>query len=846
MAGPADGPVDGPAPRAQHPPATFVPRPSHAPRLPHNLFPDMPGPPPRVAPPQGAYEELDFDFGGHAGSAGMDAFLPPPDSGNGSMARNGILAGEWEGRGELGAQVPVACGKLNLTINLPAASPVGVVYPNFDPYCFGPAAMAGPAVHGGAFPASSAFGGRNLAVTEVPTRTPSFTYSDVSGGDGPKSGGSPDNAAAEPERPVRKRVANACDQCFQRKAACDGQSPCARCIKLELECQRTRVRKKPGPPSGSAAARKRKAEASPAGGTASENERSPISVLDSQFSLGRPAFEVPMGLSPYGVDGSLMRPSDEAAKEMIHAFFRKTYHMSFPFLHKPTFLRTFRQQPPYLQFAMFANAARFASQRDIADRPRTASLHFYEHAKATLEPTMLRLPSLLPQETVAVVQTLILLMNYAAWAGSSTLGSRYITLAVMVARQAGMNREVRDLLRDARTQARKRQAGTSLFPPLASDPFGGFGVAVEGAGTEEAEELERLHAPRDAVAALSSMTPLDEEIRRRTWFVTFYCACAWSLSTNTTPLVGVTESQVNLPLTERDFRTLNQQSAAIAAHNGGGLALDAPSTTDQSHLTLPSRIGMGWPDFEPASRELVLRSTVASTASLAAQGNLVLMAQAFGIVSRVLAVKQRLRQHETGGPFCPNFPPSLAGEWLAAERAADEFWAALPPELVSGAAWDAMASDDSEYSEVVPGVLIVFLMARMSLHSPDRLPRSGAPMEPREEETRRRWVGSEQFLRCVDDARTMAQVLKKLYIRNPEALDYMKGLVVVGVHGSALVLLELVRGLRASRAHGVEELVAGTRRDVGYHIRSLRGVQHNIAAAGKLADQLEGELAMCI
>ncbi|KAI9015634.1 fungal-specific transcription factor domain-containing protein [Hyaloraphidium curvatum] len=749
-----------------------------------------------------AYAPLDFDFGGAAEAPEAATALFPaafPDD-----------------------------GELGVTFEMTAPSPDGLAYPDFDLYGLGPPALVAPGLAASAAPDGPflAFDGRTLGVAGPFVRTPS---SSTMGSD----------------RPVRKRVANACDQCFQRKAACDGQAPCARCIKLELDCARTRIRKKPGPAVGSVSARKRKTKASPESGSGTEFERSPSFVLDSQFSLGRQPSDVSIGLSPYGMSSALMLPSDEAAGDMIKSFFRKTYYMSFPFLHKPTFLSTFRQQPPYLQFAIFANAARFASQRDISDRPRTAALHFYEHAKATLEPTMLRLPSLLPQETVAVVQTLLLLMNYCGWVGSKTLGQRFINLAVMVARQSGMNREVRDLLKDARRQASKRQAGQAPFAPGGSEGFGDLRLAVDGAGTDEAEELERLHEPRDQVAALSSMTPLDEEIRRRTWFVTFYCACAWSLSTKDPPLVAVSESQVNLPLTERDFNLLNQQSVAIAARSGDGLALDSPGPEEQSCLTLPSRISMGWPDFEPGARVLVLQSTVATTEALAAQGNFGLMAHAFGIAARVLAVKQKLQQHETAGPFCPYFPPSLAAEWLAAERAADEFWAALPPELVSGAAWDSLASDDTEYSEVVPGVLLVFLMSRMSLNSPDRLPMNGAPMEPRDEETRRRWVASAQFLRCVEDARTMAQILKKLYIRNPEAIDYMKGLVLIGVYGSGLTLLELVRNLSQGEVPGVEELVAGAREDVGYHVRSLRGVQHTIPLAGKLADHLDGELAAC-
>ena len=479
------------------------------------------------------------------------------------------------------------------------------------------------------------------------------------------------------------------------------------------------------------------------------------------------------------------------------------------------------------------------------------------------------------------------MMNYASWAGAGTLAHRYISLAVMLARDSQMNREIKDVLKDARRQ--RGIFGLRNQPVLSDGASDSESATLLKLGVEQSSKRVMVEdgrggtmlsksqddlrvveevIPLDPVQELASLSPLEEEVRRRTWFVTFYAAwlvlvrrcalpiiafltraifsSAWGFSTNTVPLVTVNDTQTNLPLTEGDFLTLLPKPLVESSAAPGSLDFFNQSPSLEAGVlnrnTLPSQVVMGWPDFDKASRNVVLESLIRAPGVLThTGGNLSLMSQAFGMVSRVIEVKQSARLHGIEGPFDEKCPDHIRVRFEKVEEAMDEWWDAVPADLISGTAWDSLATYEGEYSEVVPGVLLTFLMARISLRSPDVVARR-IDDDAETDEIRRAWIGSPYFIRCVGDARVIAQVLRKLYMRNSEALDYMKGLVVIGVSNSSAVLLELSRELIRSGQAGMScGLLESVKADIGYHVRSLRGVHHSVQAAGKLADGIESQ-----
>ena len=171
----------------------------------------------------------------------------------------------------------------------------------------------------------------------------------------------PATLAVPDQKVPRKRVANACDQCFQRKARCDGLDPCVRCLRLGLTCERTRIRRKPGPPSGYVSKRKREAEMSGSPGNADaalsalNSASGASSTLHDPIPLPRAAASI----SPFGFDGSLMRPSDEAAKEMVRrsacgAFYSPTNQCTFVLAGPRFFQEDLSHELPILAQAKFS------------------------------------------------------------------------------------------------------------------------------------------------------------------------------------------------------------------------------------------------------------------------------------------------------------------------------------------------------------------------------------------------------------------------------------------------------------------------------------------------------------
>lgn len=324
---------------------------------------------------------------------------------------------------------------------------------------------------------------------------------------------------------------------------------------------------------------------------------------------------------------------------------------------------------------------------------------------------------------------------------------------------------------------------------------------------------------------------------------------AWGLSTNTAPLVSVNDTEADLPLSEGNFNSLASSSAVGSVTNGSGYLGNGASAIAQSApmqqelpTTVSSRLIMGWPEFDKTSRTVILENVVASQGALTQSGgNLSLMSQGFGIVARVIELKQAARMHHVAGPFDPACTPEFLEKYHKLEETMAEWWAALPGDLIQGTAWDSLADDEREYSEVVPGVLLTFLMARMALMAPDDI-----AYDPNADQQtlaiRKCWMDSEYFMACVSDAQAMGRILRKLYVRNPEALDYMKGLVVVGVYNSASILLEVLRQFVRAGGQLSTEGAIDMRRDIGYHVRSLRGVQHSVLSAGKLADAIEKQM----
>lgn len=327
------------------------------------------------------------------------------------------------------------------------------------------------------------------------------------------------------------------------------------------------------------------------------------------------------------------------------------------------------------------------------------------------------------------------------------------------------------------------------------------------------------------------------------WLIFLLPCSAWGLGTNGVPLVTAADSQLSVPMNEGGFLALSPTEAPFAGCSPS-MSLPSPgSEAVQLHggesLTMPSRIAFGWPDLDDASRMTVLETFVSNPGTLVASGgNLALMSQAFGLVARVINVKQEARAHDIAGPFDPHCTPWILSQFRRVEAAMDEWWAALPPDMIRGPAWDALATSDNEYSEVVPGVLIVFLMARIQLRSPDDVD-VGAGEQGDDQAVlaaKRAWISSPWFLKCAQDARTMAGILRKLYIRNPEALDFMKGVVVKGVYVAGAVLLVVLEQLQAQDEPQLRHAIV---RDVKSCVQSLRGVEHGVKAAGQLADLLE-------
>ncbi|KAJ3205986.1 hypothetical protein HDU67_008520 [Dinochytrium kinnereticum] len=296
------------------------------------------------------------------------------------------------------------------------------------------------------------------------------------------------DADAEEAALKRRRITQACDTCNKKKIKCDGLKPnCTNCNRSKISCSYSRSAKKRGPRAGyieSLENRLKEMEAllqpiqpgdtttvadvvrqkldalstsiSNGGSTAHNdlvhNDLVIREGVDGLTRLGSPSGDmIDGGRAPGVIPNRLMAgPSSpyassssstshippEAIRELLDLYF-EYIHPAMPLVHQKSFMTNFANESPLLLNAMYSLAARYSRHPSIRTNPDTLYNNgdpFYIKARELVDQFM---------ETPhpSTVTALLCLATYAAGSGRGSASWMYSGMSIRMAQELKLNVE---------------------------------------------------------------------------------------------------------------------------------------------------------------------------------------------------------------------------------------------------------------------------------------------------------------------------------------------------------------------------------------------------------------------
>ncbi|KAI3661025.1 hypothetical protein MP638_004060 [Amoeboaphelidium occidentale] len=356
--------------------------------------------------------------------------------------------------------------------------------------------------------------------------------------------------------PGKRRAAKACDLCHQRKVKCDEKVPCSNCIKHNAECVyinrkrglstkvkmnlaqlfSTRVgigsdgsgvssdnvhkpRKRPGSSFSVSAPASPAIQSRPifatggfaedSGGSSKSGSKSNESFTDKLHGLFTGGTKSNSSLGSKGTVGSrsfTLSPARSFATEdhqhidiIVDYYFLHLYEGN-PIFHESTFKQAVRERkvPSHLLSSLMAYTCKYAQVTGDLTFISHKSVEIYNKAKDNLK-------SIIEDETIASVQSMILLALCAC-----------------------LNGELRQ---------------AKLFVSMTVTSCVGLTLNID---------------PND-IPVCASLCPLEKEMRRRIWWLTYVLDRTVAFSTMEFPNIDDMKCAVSFPMPELVFRSLDKQ-----------------------------------------------------------------------------------------------------------------------------------------------------------------------------------------------------------------------------------------------------------------------------------------------